>query len=232
MHVLVAVDIVGHAPERGLEGVELALKLRIDPGGVQSSGIGAHDQAGQGRHGLRAVRQRFGQIQVQPEIDIELGQPRGVRRNVGPSVRQLTALMRPSAANEIMASSMSAFMPKSSPHTITCLIKNSPRTSISARPHARPVQTTGFCRRRMRCRRNALGGGRGLRRTRRRGAGRQPVGWLVAFAVSFIGHYRLTFRHSRIPWTIAIRRFFLVSAAGFLVNESAYAAAARHGGPL
>ena len=49
------------------------------------------------------------------------------------------------------------------------------------------------------------------------------VGWLVAFAVSFIGHYRLTFRHSRIPWTIAIRRFFLVSAAGFLVNESAYA---------
>ena len=34
MHMLVAVDIVGHAPERGLEGVELAFKLRIDPGGV------------------------------------------------------------------------------------------------------------------------------------------------------------------------------------------------------
>ena len=58
------------------------------------------------------------------------------------------------------------------------------------------------------------------------------VGWLVAFAVSFIGHYRLTFRHSRIPWTIAIRRFFLVSAAGFLVNERLCLAAARHGGPL
>ena len=81
-----------------------------------------------------------------------------------------------------------------------------------------------FCRRRMRCRRNALGGGRGLRRTRRRvPLVANLVGWLVAFAVSFIGHYRLTFRHSRIPWTIAIRRFFLVSAAGFLVNESAYA---------
>ena len=76
----------------------------------------------------------------------------------------------------------------------------------------------------MRGSRHALGGGRGCVEL----AGAPPlvanlIGWLVAFAVSFIGHYRLTFRHSRIPWTIAIRRFFLVSAAGFLVNEGAYA---------
>ncbi|MGV2898060.1 GtrA family protein [Achromobacter sp. AGC78] len=49
------------------------------------------------------------------------------------------------------------------------------------------------------------------------------IGWLVAFAVSFAGHYRLTFQHAQIPWTIAIRRFFLISAAGFVINESAYA---------
>jgi putative flippase GtrA len=49
------------------------------------------------------------------------------------------------------------------------------------------------------------------------------VGWLVAFAVSFTGHYRLTFRHSKTPWTVAARRFFFVSAAGFLINEATYA---------
>ena len=49
------------------------------------------------------------------------------------------------------------------------------------------------------------------------------VGWLIAFVVSFSGHYRLTFRHSRTPWTVAARRFFLISAIGFVINESAYA---------
>lgn len=49
------------------------------------------------------------------------------------------------------------------------------------------------------------------------------IGWLIAFLVSFTGHYRLTFRLSPTPWTIAFRRFFLISAAGFAINESAYA---------
>lgn len=48
-------------------------------------------------------------------------------------------------------------------------------------------------------------------------------GWLVAFFVSFIGHYTLTFRHQHAPLGQAIRRFFLVSALGFAVNEAAYA---------
>jgi putative flippase GtrA len=48
-------------------------------------------------------------------------------------------------------------------------------------------------------------------------------GWLAAFAVSFSGHYHVTFRHARASWTVAVRRYFLVSALGFLVNESAYA---------
>ncbi|WP_081976972.1 GtrA family protein [Bordetella trematum] len=48
------------------------------------------------------------------------------------------------------------------------------------------------------------------------------IGWLVAFVVSFSGHYLLTFRHLAISWTIAARRFFLVSAAGFALNEAAY----------
>lgn len=49
------------------------------------------------------------------------------------------------------------------------------------------------------------------------------AGWLIAFVVSFAGHYRLTFRHQPIPWQIALRRFFVVSATGFSVNETAYA---------
>jgi len=49
------------------------------------------------------------------------------------------------------------------------------------------------------------------------------AGWLVAFVVSFTGHYRLTFRHLASPWTIAARRFFLISACGFLLNEASYA---------
>lgn len=49
------------------------------------------------------------------------------------------------------------------------------------------------------------------------------AGWLVAFGVSFAGHYRLTFRHQNAPLLRAARRFFLVSAAGFAVNEAAYA---------
>jgi len=53
------------------------------------------------------------------------------------------------------------------------------------------------------------------------------AGWLTALTVSFAGHFRLTFRdHTRHQvgalWPAAWR-FFLVSAGGFLINESAYA---------
>ncbi len=53
------------------------------------------------------------------------------------------------------------------------------------------------------------------------------VGWLVAFGVSFAGHYHLTFRRQRAPLGRAAARFFLVSALGFAVNEAAYAALLR-----
>ncbi len=49
------------------------------------------------------------------------------------------------------------------------------------------------------------------------------AGWLVAFGVSFVGHYQLTFKQQGASWTRAARRFFAVSAAGFAVNELAYA---------
>ncbi|WP_397473464.1 GtrA family protein [Pusillimonas sp.] len=49
------------------------------------------------------------------------------------------------------------------------------------------------------------------------------AGWLVAFFVSFLGHYHFTFRHQRGPWVRAARRFFAVSALGFCINELAYA---------
>ncbi|MFC4297169.1 MAG: GtrA family protein [Castellaniella sp.] len=53
------------------------------------------------------------------------------------------------------------------------------------------------------------------------------IGWLVAFGVSFAGHYRLTFRHQHAPLRRAAVRFFLVSALGFAVNEAAYATLLR-----
>lgn len=48
-------------------------------------------------------------------------------------------------------------------------------------------------------------------------------GWLVAFCVSFGGHYLLTFRHQHKVLFVALGRFFAVSATGFLINEAAYA---------
>ncbi|WP_332459889.1 GtrA family protein [Bordetella genomosp. 9] len=60
------------------------------------------------------------------------------------------------------------------------------------------------------------------------GIGARPLaanvaGWLVAFCVSFSGHYLLTFRQQAGAWHVAARRFFCISAAGFIVNEVSYA---------
>jgi putative flippase GtrA len=49
------------------------------------------------------------------------------------------------------------------------------------------------------------------------------LGWLVALTVSFVGHDRLTFRGHGAARGAAAARFFVVSAAGFALNESAYA---------
>lgn len=49
------------------------------------------------------------------------------------------------------------------------------------------------------------------------------IGWLVAFGVSFTGHYQLTFRHQRSGVKDNIWRFFLLSAIGFAINETSYA---------
>jgi putative flippase GtrA len=56
-----------------------------------------------------------------------------------------------------------------------------------------------------------------------------PLGWLVAFGVSFVGHHRLTFADSGARIGRAALRFFAISAAGFVVNEAAYAALLAHG---
>jgi putative flippase GtrA len=55
-------------------------------------------------------------------------------------------------------------------------------------------------------------------------------GWLTAFAISFGGHHRLSFRRHDMPVPVAARRFFVISAAGFAVNEMAYAALLRWSG--
>ena len=53
------------------------------------------------------------------------------------------------------------------------------------------------------------------------------LGWLVAFGVSFGGHYRLTFSGSGAALGPAARRFLLISFSGFLINQAAYALALR-----
>jgi putative flippase GtrA len=49
------------------------------------------------------------------------------------------------------------------------------------------------------------------------------LGWIVAFVVSFLGQWQLTFRAQGAPWLRALRRFFVLSLTGFAINESAYA---------
>jgi putative flippase GtrA len=49
------------------------------------------------------------------------------------------------------------------------------------------------------------------------------IGWLCAFGVSYAGHYSLTFADHGAPVLRSAGRFFLLSAAGFIINESSYA---------
>jgi putative flippase GtrA len=50
------------------------------------------------------------------------------------------------------------------------------------------------------------------------------AGWLVAFIVSFLGQWQLTFASRGTPWRHALPRYFLLSLAGFAANEAGYAA--------
>lgn len=49
------------------------------------------------------------------------------------------------------------------------------------------------------------------------------LGWAVAWCVSFTGHHRWTFATRRAPLRGAAWRFALLSAAGFAINQGAYA---------
>lgn len=60
--------------------------------------------------------------------------------------------------------------------------------------------------------------------------GANVVGWLAALGVSFTGHHRVTFRGHGVQRGVAARRFAAISAAGFAVNEAAYALALRGSG--
>lgn len=46
------------------------------------------------------------------------------------------------------------------------------------------------------------------------------VAFLVAFGVSFIGHYGFSFPEKAASLSSAFRRFILVAIGGFLINES------------
>ena len=60
------------------------------------------------------------------------------------------------------------------------------------------------------------------------GLGWQPllanvVAWLLAFCVSFAGHWHLTFPKSGAPLARAATRFLAISLGGFVINEAMYA---------
>lgn len=52
-------------------------------------------------------------------------------------------------------------------------------------------------------------------------------GWMLAFCVSFAGHWQLTFPRSGAPLVRAARRFFFISFTGFSINEAMYAVLLR-----
>lgn len=56
-----------------------------------------------------------------------------------------------------------------------------------------------------------------------------PVGWIVAFGVSLVGHHRWTFADRTVPWGRAAWRHFVLSSSGFCINELAYVLALRQG---
>lgn len=49
------------------------------------------------------------------------------------------------------------------------------------------------------------------------------VAWVVAFTLSFMGHWRLSFRSQQAPVWRSGRRFFGVSVGGFMINHAIYA---------
>ena len=51
------------------------------------------------------------------------------------------------------------------------------------------------------------------------------LGFLLAFALSFMGHARWSFPAAGRPVGLALRRFALLSVAGFALNEVCYAVA-------
>ena len=53
------------------------------------------------------------------------------------------------------------------------------------------------------------------------------LGFLAAFAVSFVGHGRWSFPAEGRPVAAALRRFAVVAVSGFVLNESAYAVLLR-----
>ncbi|MDI9336233.1 MAG: GtrA family protein [Gammaproteobacteria bacterium] len=48
------------------------------------------------------------------------------------------------------------------------------------------------------------------------------LGFLVAFGVSFSGHYYITFRNSSETVVFAVLKFFAVAVVGFLINSLLY----------
>src|SRR5690606_4949594 len=217
------------AAQHRFEGVELARQLLVEPGAIEAVGVGPRNQRGQRQHaGGRGVAQVFGQVQVHAQVQAA---QRGPARGERGALRQDADGAKPPQPRQMQHGGIDA--------RIHAKIVATHDNALPPFPFPAPRLAAVHVRFSMRALIKQIGWflcvGCAAAATHWAVAvgcveqlGLPPlaanaIGWLVAFVVSFTGHYRLTFRHLASRWTVAARRFFLISACGFLLNEAAYA---------
>src|SRR5690606_28322533 len=221
MHMLMAVDEVRPAAHKIFVAVQLARDLLLDPSRTQTPHPAAHDQCRYGK--IKAgLTQRFSKVQVQPGLQAgTCAQCSGAGGKRWPQA-QATGGIQPARSAQFQYSGIDGrihakivganhntllfnFGHALSPETITMqkLVRQLAWFiavgCAAAATHWLVVVTAVSA------------------------TGLAPlianvIGWLVAFGVSFAGHYHLTFKHHRAPVAQAVRPFFAVWALAFAVN--------------
>ena len=235
MHVLVTVDIVGRTSEGVLESVQLAPDLRPQQRPVDPARPALEHQAPERPCGKGAAGS-LGQVQVQAEVDSL------ALRAMAVEIAQRVAPSRPGrtadhAADGVHPACLRQQQRRLVDAPMQAVVVD--RNADGARPAG--VGSTLFAK--STTRRSAQGGRIHwfiavgcaaalvhwvvvVSLVSR--AGWLPLvanvaGWLIAFVVSYSGHRRWTFSSHDAPVGRSLRRFFVVSASGFVVNEGIYA---------
>ena len=225
MHMLVAVDECRRKAECTLERVQLGPHFAAYRGQVELLQPGLCDQQ---RQGTARTRQKgpLGEVQMQADVD-------AVAREAAHAIEPLAAprIAADHAADRVYA----AFLRQAQ----GCVVHALMQTEVvdgdaDARPAAMLVRSMNDASAPQRIARFIAVGCAAaavhwlivvglVGNLQWRPLVANVIGWLVAFGVSFGGHHALTFRGHGLHWLLAARRFFIVSAVGFVINESSYA---------